>query len=41
VSIGIAVYPQDGGTIDELLVAADRALYRDKDTSKRRLRLPR
>ena len=41
VSIGTAVYPQDGGTIDELLVAADGALYRDKDTSKRKLRLSR
>ena len=39
VSIGIAVYPQDGKTIDELFVAADRALYRDKDSSKRKLRL--
>jgi diguanylate cyclase (GGDEF)-like protein/PAS domain S-box-containing protein len=41
VSIGIAVYPQDGKTIDELFVAADRALYRDKDSSKRKLRLSR
>jgi diguanylate cyclase (GGDEF)-like protein len=41
VSIGIAVYPQDGKTIDELFVAADRALYRDKDTSKRKLHLSR
>ena len=41
VSIGIAVYPQDGKTIDELFVAADRALYRDKDSSKRGLRLSR
>ena len=41
VSIGIAVYPQDGKTIDELIVAADRALYRDKDSSKRKLRLSR
>src|SRR6266851_6384826 len=41
VSIGIAVYPQDGRTIDALLGAADRALYRDKGTSKRKLRLSR
>src|SRR6266852_674011 len=41
VSIGIAVYPQDGRMIDELLGAADRALYRDKGTSKRKLRLSR
>jgi diguanylate cyclase (GGDEF)-like protein/PAS domain S-box-containing protein len=41
VSIGIAVYPQDGRVIDELLGAADRALYRDKGTSKRKLRLSR
>jgi diguanylate cyclase (GGDEF)-like protein/PAS domain S-box-containing protein len=41
VSIGIAIYPQDGRTIDELLGAADRALYRDKDTSKRKLHLSR
>jgi diguanylate cyclase (GGDEF)-like protein len=41
VSIGIAVHPQDGKTIDELFVAADRALYRDKDTSERKLHLSR
>ena len=41
VSIGIAVYPQDGRTIDELLGAADRALYRDKGNSKRKLRFSR
>jgi hypothetical protein len=34
-------YPQDGGTIDDLLGAADGALYRDKGTSKRKLRLSR
>ncbi len=39
VSIGIAVYPKDGTTIDELLAAADRALYREKRSSKRKLRL--
>jgi GGDEF domain-containing protein len=41
VSIGTAVYPHDGDTIDELLAAADRALYLDKGSSKRKLRLPR
>ena len=41
VSIGIAIYPQNGSTIDELLGAADRALYRDKGTSKRKLHLSR
>ena len=30
-----------GTTIDELFVAADRVLYRDKDSSKRKLRLSR
>jgi diguanylate cyclase (GGDEF)-like protein len=27
VSVGSAVFPEDGGTIEELLSAADRALY--------------
>ncbi len=35
VSVGAAMYPQDGTTIDELLAAADRALYREKRSSKR------
>jgi len=35
VSTGAATYPQDGKTIDELLSAADRALYRGKRSSKR------
>ena len=30
VSVGVAVYPQDGETIEKLLMAADRALYRMK-----------
>jgi len=37
VSIGIAVYPQDGRTIDELLGTADSALYREKGSSRRNL----
>ena len=35
VSAGAAIFPQDGKTIDELLAAADRALYREKHSSKR------
>jgi diguanylate cyclase (GGDEF)-like protein len=31
VSLGIAVYPYNGGTVEELLKAADRALYMAKD----------
>lgn len=34
VSAGVAIFPQDGKTIDELLAAADRALYRDKRSPK-------
>ena len=30
VAIGIALYPQDGQTIDELLILADRAMYQAK-----------
>ncbi len=40
VSTGTATYPRDGKTIDELLAAADRALYHDKGSSKKRLALP-
>jgi diguanylate cyclase (GGDEF)-like protein/PAS domain S-box-containing protein len=35
VSTGAATYPRDGKTTDELLAAADRALYREKRSSKR------
>jgi diguanylate cyclase (GGDEF)-like protein/PAS domain S-box-containing protein len=35
VSAGAAIFPQNGKTIDELLAAADRALYHQKDSSKR------
>ena len=35
VSAGLAAFPQDGKTIEELLSAADRALYREKRSSKR------
>jgi diguanylate cyclase (GGDEF)-like protein len=30
VSIGVAVYPRDGDTVDDLLAAADRSLYESK-----------
>jgi predicted signal transduction protein with EAL and GGDEF domain len=40
VSSGIAIYPQDGTTIDELFGAADRTLYAAKDSSKGKLLLP-
>lgn len=39
-SAGVAVYPADGRTFDELLAAADRALYRDKASPKPRILLP-
>jgi diguanylate cyclase len=35
VSTGAAIFPRDGRTIDELLAAADRALYREKESSKK------
>jgi diguanylate cyclase (GGDEF)-like protein/PAS domain S-box-containing protein len=34
VSVGIAVYPEDGTTIDALFQAADRALYKMKELRK-------
>jgi diguanylate cyclase (GGDEF)-like protein/PAS domain S-box-containing protein len=36
VSAGAAIFPQDGKTIDELLAAADRALYRQKRSPTKR-----
>jgi diguanylate cyclase (GGDEF)-like protein len=39
VSVGTAVYPRDGRSIEELLRAADRALYGQKDSSRKKLRL--
>ena len=30
VSVGVATYPQDGASLDELLVRADKLMYRDK-----------
>ena len=34
VSTGTAIYPQDGATVEELLAAADRALYQQKRVMK-------
>ncbi len=39
VSVGTAIYPRDGRTIEELLSAADRALYGEKGSSKKRFRM--
>jgi diguanylate cyclase (GGDEF)-like protein len=36
VSIGIAIYPEDGRTVPELIEAADRQLYNYKRTENRR-----
>jgi len=35
-SVGIALYPDDAKTLDELLRAADRAMYVAKDRGKGR-----
>jgi diguanylate cyclase (GGDEF)-like protein len=40
VSVGTAVYPRDGSTVEELLRAADTALYEKKGSSKKKFRLP-
>ncbi|MGC1618001.1 MAG: MASE1 domain-containing protein [Candidatus Acidiferrum sp.] len=40
VSIGTAVYPHDGETLNEILGAADRDLYREKGVPKKRSLLP-
>ncbi|MGQ9496777.1 MAG: diguanylate cyclase [Desulfotomaculales bacterium] len=37
ISAGVAVYPQDGHTLDELLRVADGALFRAKETGRNRL----
>lgn len=34
VSIGVAVYPRDGKGVDQLLIAADKALYQSKHAGK-------
>jgi diguanylate cyclase (GGDEF)-like protein len=40
VSIGMAVHPEDGETVNEILGAADRDLYREKGVPKKRSLLP-
>ena len=40
VSIGMAVYPDDGETSNEILGAADQDLYREKGVPKKRFLLP-
>jgi len=40
VSIGTAVYPDNGETVNEILGAADRDLYREKNIPKKRTLLP-
>lgn len=39
VSVGLAVYPKNGTTVEKLLGAADRALYRMKGRGERKYRL--
>lgn len=39
VSIGTATYPKEGLTLEELLGAADRALYKQKNSQKKKMRM--
>jgi diguanylate cyclase (GGDEF)-like protein len=41
VSAGVASYPRDGSTVEELLGAADRVLYKQKGSQKKELRTPK
>ena len=41
ISIGVAQFPDDGGTIDELVARADEALYVAKNTGRNRVCLAR
>lgn len=34
ISIGVAIYPSDGASVDQLLIAADKALYKSKRAGK-------
>jgi diguanylate cyclase (GGDEF)-like protein len=34
ISVGIACYPENGGTRDEILRAADQAMYAAKDAGR-------
>jgi diguanylate cyclase (GGDEF)-like protein len=40
VSVGVAVYPAQGASIEKLLASADRALYRMKGRGERKLKFP-
>ena len=39
VSLGIAVYPEHGATLEEMLQASDRALYESKRAGRNRTTL--
>jgi diguanylate cyclase (GGDEF)-like protein len=36
-SVGVVSYPDDGGTADELMISADRAMYTSKRAGKNRV----
>ena len=39
VSVGVAVFPQDGGTLERLISAADRSLYESKERGRAKSRV--